>query len=128
MDIEYVLVGILTGLIRRSRFDFDVLVFPRSQKVIVRPKSPINLNYMSVHHSLVIDTETRKYSSIILFCPKVTGRQLHKGNCTQLEMKQRKELRGESRRDCNIQQCHIVETLVFLTFNPELLSLRSTCP
>lgn len=128
MDIEYVLVGILTGLIRRSHFDFDVLVFPRSQKVIVRPKSPINLNYMSVHHSLVIDTETRKYSSIILFCPKVTGRQLHKGNCTQLEMKQRKELRGESRRDCNIQQCHIVETLVFLTFNPELLSLRSTCP
>lgn len=60
MNIEYVLVGILTGLIRLSHFDFDVLVFPRSQKVIVRPKSPINLNYMSVHHSRVIDTETRK--------------------------------------------------------------------
>lgn len=128
MNIEYVLVGILTGLIRLSHFDFDVLVFPRSQKVIVRPKSPINLNYMSVHHSRVIDTETRKYSSIILFCPKVIGRPLHKGNCTQLEMTRRKEFRGESRRDWSIQQCHIVETLVFLTFNSELLSLRSTCP
>ena len=65
MDVEYVLVGLLTGAVRRSQFDLDVLAFPRPQKVIARLKSPIDLNHILAHHPLTIDITEAKDTALL---------------------------------------------------------------
>lgn len=64
MDVEYVLVGLLTGAARRSQLDLDVLAFPRPQKVIAGPKSPIGLNHILAHHPVTIDNTEVKDTAL----------------------------------------------------------------